>query len=510
MPPTLANSATILLGIDCGTESMRVLAVDSTGRLLGSARAPHPTAHPFPGAAEQQPSDWWSGLGNAIRMLADDGLPLDRVNAIGVTATSSTVVFATVDGEPLRPALLWMDVRATEEAARFEATSAPCLAVCPDGVSPEWGPPKAAWVADHEPDCFRRSRVICEGGDWLIHQMTGEWTINVPAAATAWFYDAPNQRWPVETYANSGCPGLESRLPGRVLGPGERAGVLLPEIAREFGLPAGIPVVEGGIDSVSAMLALGVIEQGTVALITGSSNVVLALSDEPIRARGVWGSYAGAALPRKELVVGLHGAGSAIAWLTRDILGDRDRMAELELRAASLPPGSDGLIALPDFQGNRTPYTEPRARGAYWGLSLGHGPAHLFRATLEGIAFATRQVLDAIDAAGVPVNQVRACGGATRSDFTMQMYADVLGRSIESSRTTDASALGAAISAAVGIGLFPGFEAAAPAMNGLGRTFAPDATTRHAYDAHYDLFRRTYPALMPLMREMADMKASQP
>lgn len=505
MQTETSSDSLILLGVDCGTESIRALAVDPTGNLIADARVPHRTTHLHTGWAEQAPADWWDGL---VRAIAELHLPqsvLTRVAAIGVAATSSTVVFATADGEPVRPAMLWMDVRATVEAKEIEHTGHPVLALCPDGVSPEWGPAKTAWVSKHEPDLFTATDVICEGGDWLIHQLTGKWSANVPAAATAWFFDAVNSRWPEDLYCTSGLTGLTGKCPSRVLRPGEIAGHLLPDIASHLGLNPGIPVVEGGIDSISAMLAMGVTGDGPAALITGSSNVILAQSSNSVRAKGVWGGYRDAATPGFVLVVGLHNAGTTLAWLTRTLLDGRVTLEQLESEAMEIAPGSHGLIALPDFQGNRTPFTEPRARGALWGLSFGHGPAHIYRAMLEGIGFATRHALDAITDGGVSVTELRACGGATRSQLTMQIYADILGRPVVTTHTADASALGAAISASIGIGLHPDFTEASVRMNRPGRVFTPDTAHRARYDALYDLFRRTYPALLPLMQEMAEI-----
>jgi sugar (pentulose or hexulose) kinase len=257
------------------------------------------------------------------------------------------------------------------------------------------------------------------------------------------------------------------------------------------------------------MLALGVTREGRAALITGSSNVLLALSEATVRARGIWGGYPDGAVAGYDLVVGLHSAGSVTRWLTRDVLGDTLDLDDLGAEAARISPGSNGLVLLPDFQGNRTPFTEPRARGAIWGLSLAHGPAHLYRAALEGIACASRQALDAMGAAGVRVDEVRACGGATRSDLVMQITADLLGRPITTNATADASALGAAMSAAIGIGLYPDFDASSRAMGGAGETYHPDPANGVAYDLLYDRFRRTYPALLPLMREQAGDSSDQ-
>jgi ribulose kinase len=414
------------------------------------------------------------------------------------------VVAAQADGAPVHPALLWMDIRAQAEAREFTLTKHRALDVCPDGVSPEWGPPKALWLQRNLPDAYAAADVLCEGGDWLIHRLTGAWTVNLPAAVTAWFYDAQAERWPADLYQAAGCRDLAKRLPRAVLAPGTVAGPLRAEIAAELGLPPGIPVVAGGIDSVSAMLGSGAGAPGVAALITGSSNVVLAQVSTPVRSPGIWGSYLNAGLPGYELVVGLHSAGSALAWMRRELLSGVHDFAELEREAEGILAGAEGLIFLPDMQGNRTPFTEPRARGVLWGLTLSHRAPHLYRAMLEGVAYATRLCIESMETSGVQIASIRACGGGSRSSGSMQIYADVLGRPLTTAATSDASALGAAIAAATGAGLYADLAAAMAGMTSTGPTFRPNVGVRARYDRSYALFKRTYEAMLPLMRDAAD------
>jgi sugar (pentulose or hexulose) kinase len=500
---------TVLLGVDCGTESVRVLAVDREGREVGACRIPHATVHGPGGRAEQAPDAWWDGLVTAIRALLADELRADDVAAIGVTGTSSTVVFADAAGQALRPALLWMDVRAVREAGVIQATGHPALAVAPSGVSAEWGPPKVLWVATHEPELYARTGVICEAPDWLRWRLTGTSSLSLPAATTAWYYDGARRAWPSDLYAQAGCADLTNKLPATVPAHGEVTGSLTPEAARALGLSPGIPVVCGGIDSVSAMLGLGATEPGLAALITGSSNVILTLTAQPFSAPGAWGGYPNAAVSGLHLAVALHTAGAALAWLTRDLLGrDGEGSEDLAEEASRLPPGADGLLFLPDFQGNRTPYNDARMRGALWGLAFHHRPAHLYRAALEGIAFSSRQALEGLLAGGAAIDELRACGGATRHRDSLQLYADVLGRPIRVSTQPDGSALGAAMAAAAGAGVTGSLREAVERMSRLSEVCLPRAATRDAYDGLYDLFRRTYPALMPLMHDRAALTSA--
>jgi len=244
------------------------------------------------------------------------------------------------------------------------------------------------------------------------------------------------------------------------------------------------------------MIGLGVVAPGQLALITGSSHLHLGLCAEPFHARGLFGSYPDAVYPGLQLIEGGQtSTGSTISWLRR-LLAEKD-LAVLNAQASALEPGSDGLLVLDHFQGNRTPHTDPLSRGAIVGLSLAHGGAHLFRAVIEGICFGTRAIFDTMTAAGLEIRDLRACGGATNSDLWLQLHADTAGLPVAVPGFADAPALGSAVLAATGVGRFRSIPEAVRAMTRVARTVEAREQIRRRYDEVYRRYIELYPTLLP-------------
>jgi len=278
---------------------------------------------------------------------------------------------------------------------------------------------------------------------------------------------------------------------------------LTPEAAVHLGLPAGTPVAQGGADAEIGMIGLGVVRPGKLALITGSSHLHLGLSDKPFHGRGIWGTYADALIPGLHVVEGGQvSTGSVVNWF-KAMLSDAWDYERLTAEALALPPGAEGLIVQDHFQGNRTPYTDPRSRGVVSGLTLKHGPAHIFRAIIEGIAFGTELILETMRGAGYAPEEVVICGGPSRHDIWLQIHADVSGVPLTTTRVPDAPALGSAILAAVGAGSYPDIAGAADAMVHPVRTVEPDAGRHETYRAFYEAYRDTYLALKDVLHRQA-------
>ena len=279
-------------------------------------------------------------------------------------------------------------------------------------------------------------------------------------------------------------------------------GNLSAAAAAELGLSTRTKLVQGGADALIGMIGLGVSKPGQLALITGSSHLQFGVTDAPLHAQGVWGSYADIVYPGRYIVEGGQtSTGSIINWFRR-LLGAVD-LDELNAKAALLPPGSEGLIAQDHFQGNRTPYTDANSRGALVGLTLSHEPHHIFRAIIEGICFGTRTILDGFKDGGYTSNEMTVGGGATASRLWMQIHADTAGIPVRIPESTDAPSMGSAILAAHGAGHFASIDEGIAAMVKPGILIEPDPSATAAYENVYQQYRALYPALKQI-RELAE------
>jgi len=489
----------VVIGLDGGTEGIRAGVFDLSGHPLAFAAQSYPTAFPRPSWAEQDPQSWWEAAGLAVReAVRKAGIDPRDVSAISADTTNCSVVALDRDGVPVRPALIWMDVRAAEEAALVLATGDPALILNSAGAGPvsaEWMIPKALWIARHERANFDRAATICEYQDYMNLRMTGRRAASITNAAIRWHYRARAGGYARSLVESLGIPELLEKWPADVLALAEVVGGLTPEAAAHFGLPVGLPVAQGGSDAEVAMIGLDVTAPGKLAFITGSSHLHLGLSAEPFHGRGIWGTYADAVIPGLHVVEGGQtSTGSVVNWL-RGIVGGDWSYDALNAEAAALPPGSDGLLVQDHFQGNRTPHTDAASRGAITGLTLAHGRAHLFRAAMEGVAFGTELIFETMREGGYRPDEIVICGGATRSDLWMQIHADVCGQPLTVTRVAEAPALGSAILAAKAAGHYASIQEAAGAMVAVARRITPDPAAHAQYRPIYERYKKAYHAL---------------
>jgi FGGY-family pentulose kinase len=504
-----------LMGIDFGTESVRVGLFDPEGTPAAFHAALVTTERPQPGWAEQDPAQWWSSVVTAVRgAMQAAGVAAERVAGISVDATSATVLAVDGNGEHLGPAIMWMDVRAAEEADRIRATGSPALKYNGFGpVSAEWGLPKALWLKDHQPETWLGARQVCECGDWATRRLTGEWSASINFASCKYYYDRDEGGFPQDLYAALDATELMRKYPPNLTDLGVQVGELRPEVAAELGLRPGTPVAQGGIDAYLGALGLGVVEPGQVALITGSSHVIIAQSAEPIHDPGLWGAYTDAMLRGIYTIeAGQASTGSVAAWFKSNLAGDAvaegerrgvDPYQVLTERAAEVPIGSEGLLVLDTFQGNRSPHTDPLTRGMIWGLSLHHGSGHVFRALMEGVAFGTEEILRVLRGRGFEVRSIVASGGPARSELWMRIHADVSGVPISLTRHSEGGpALGAAMCAAVGAGIHPELPVAAERMVRIERTIEPDHDRHEEYQFYMDKYLKSFERMQDPMHRM--------
>ncbi|WLS04820.1 FGGY-family carbohydrate kinase [Shinella oryzae] len=490
---------TYFLTADGGTESLRARVYDLSGVCLGSAAVAYETKFSAGARAEQDPEDWWQAFITAARQAIETArVDPSAVEAITLATTSCTVVALDREGRALRPAIIWMDVRASAEAEAVLATRDGAL-ISNGGargpVSAEWMIPKALWIARNEPEVFENAFTICEYQDFMTLRLTGERAASLNNVTLRWHYQTDRGGWPSTLVEALGLDALLEKWPQRIVPPGGVIANLSAKAAGELGLSTGVKVVQGGADALIGMIGLGVAHPGQLALITGSSHLQFGVTESAVHAPGIWGTYRDCVYPNRYIVEGGQtSTGSIIAWLGRLMNGTMD-FDEMNRKAAALEPGCDGLLVQDHFQGNRTPYTDPLSRGAIVGLTLAHEPHHIFRAIMEGIGFGTRAILDAMATAGYRGTEITVGGGAGASDLWLQIHADTAGLPVCVPASRDAPSVGSAVLAAHGAGHFATIDDGIAAMVRPGKRIEPRTREMALYADIYQQYLALYPAL---------------
>ncbi|HTE65616.1 MAG TPA: xylulokinase [Candidatus Binatia bacterium] len=491
-----------VLGLDVSTTATKAILIDESGVVRGSGVAEYDLSTPQPLWSEQEPRQWWDGAIAAIgAALASAGLTGREVAAVGLTGQMHGLVLLDTAGEVLRPAILWNDQRTSAEcdAIRQVVGRERLIEITGNDALTGFTAPKLVWVRDREPKVWGQVAHVLLPKDYVRLQLTGDFALDKADGAGTILFDLAARDWSPEILA-----ALEINpdwLPPTWEGP-EVTGVISPDAAAATGLRAGTPVVAGGGDQSANAVGVGAIQPGTMALSLGTSGVIFGATDRPLyERRGRVHAFCHAVPERWHLMSVMLSAAGSLRWF-RDAVAPGTDFAELVAAAADAPAASGGLYFLPYLSGERSPYPDPLARGAFVGLTLRHDRRHLARAVLEGVAFGLRDGLDLMLEAGMPLpTQIRASGGGTKSALWRQILADVLGAEIATVSTSEGAAYGAGLLAAVGAGWYSTVDAAADVL--VSATAAagpgPDAS---AYAEAHAVYRDLYPALAPLFPRM--------
>ncbi len=486
----------LLLGIDVSTTGAKALLINEGGDVVSSVTTPLTLSTPRPLWSEQDPHEWWQGTVASIQgALKAAGATGDDVAAIGLTGQMHGLVLLDEAGSVLRPAILWNDQRTGEQCdqIRERLGRERLIQITGNDALTGFTAPKILWVQQHEPEVYRRARHILLPKDYARFRLTGGYAMDKADGSGTILFDLRERAWSPEVLDRLGIP--PAWLPPTFEGP-EITGHVSAEAAAQTGLRAGTPVVGGGGDQAAQATGVGAVEPGIVALTLGTSGVVFATTPGPlIEPEGRLHAFCHAVPGRWHFMGVMLSAAGSLQWY-RDSLAPGVSFDDLTAPAAQVPPGSEGLLFLPYLTGERTPYPDPLARGAFVGLTVRHGQAHLTRAVLEGVAFGLKDSFTLIQNAGLgAIRQVRASGGGTRSPLWRQILADVLGAELVTVNTTEGAAFGAALCAGVAAGLFPTVEAACAATIRITGQTQPDPAASSAYADFYPRYRALYPAL---------------
>lgn len=493
----------LVIGIDCSTTASKAVVWDKTGRALATGRRGYGLNHVRSGWVEQNAPDWWEATAAALKdAVAEVGG--NRIAAIAITHQRETFACLNQQGEPIRPAITWMDIRATAEVDEFGTEDVHRITGKPPNPTPAWY--KLLWLRKHEPETIARTAHVVDVAGYLVQKLTGEWATSWACADPLGLVDLQRFDYDDGLLARA---GLTRNVVSKLLPPGAVAGGLKPAVATAIGLPAGLPVVVGAGDGQSAGLGCNVTRPGRAYLNLGTgtvSGVYAARYNHGMAYRTMGGPIPGTYI--FETFIG--GGTQNIVWFVEQLSGLENQHGKspeqiLQEAAATIPIGSAGLLCLPYWTGAMTPYWDGHARGAFVGLSGLHGKAHMYRAILEGIALEQRLLVEGVESAtGRPIKEILMLGGGSRSPLWCQIMADVLGRPVKLVREQESTALGAGIHAAAAAGIHADIRTAADAMTGVEKQFEPVVDAHQKYSGIFQAYCSIYPNLKSTFRLTAE------
>jgi xylulokinase len=491
-----------VLGLDVSTTATKAVLLDAEGTVHAASSPEYTFETPQPLWSEQDPRLWWDGTITAIRTaLAASGVEGGDVEAVGLAGQMHGLVALDPHDDVLRPAILWNDQRTEAECDEIRETIGRdrLIAVTGNDALAGFTAPKLMWVRRHEPDVWSRIAHILLPKDLVRLRLTGDHAVDRADGAGTLLFDLGARDWSAEVVDALGID--TAWLPTTYEGPAI-TGSISAEAADATGLRAGTPVVAGGGDQAAAAVGVGAVEPGVVSLSLGTSGVVFTATDEPlIDPEGRLHSFCHAVPDRWHVMGVMLSAAGSLQWF-RDALASGVAFPALLDEALGAPPGSDGVLFLPYLSGERTPYPDPHARGAFVGLAARHGRSHLTRSVLEGVAFGLKDSLELMRTVGVTgFDEIRATGGGSKSAVWRQILADVLEMPVVTTTSSEGAAQGAAMLAATGVGWFADVQDACRTLVTPGERVEPSPAD--VYRERYAQYRALYPALAPTFHSIS-------
>ena len=492
----------VLIGLDVGTGGARAVAVDESGEIVAEASSEYPLHSPHPGWTEQDPADWWEGTKEVLMKVATE--TGEQIAGIGLTGQMHGSVFLDSSDEVIRPALLWNDQRTDRQCETITSAVGEerLISIAGNPALTGFQAPKIVWLGEEEPDNFGRISHVLLPKDYVRLQLTGEYATDASDAAGTLLLDMRARDWSAEILDALEIP--QGWMPEVYEGP-ESTGVIRESVAEELVLPQGIPVAAGGGDNAAAAVGTGIVGPGLVNSSVGTSGVLFAhASDFNPDPSGRLHAFCHAVPGAYHLMGVTLSAGGSLSWWRESLGGDYGELVEA---ASGVQAGSEGLVFLPYLSGERTPYLDPKARGAFFGLTARHGVEHMTRAVMEGVIFSLRDSLQIMRGLGVPVEDVRATGGGARSVLWRQLQADIYSTPIRRTVADEGPAYGAALLAGVASGTYADVDEAVSVVKLREEITEPDSDRAKIYEEHYEVYRSLYPATSFAMSRLTDLAA---
>ena len=507
-----------LLGIDIGTSGTKAVLFDDTGNSLASSTYEYPMYQPENGWAEQEPEDWWKAVCSSVRdTITQSGVNAAEIKGIGLSGQMHGAVLLDAAGKVLRRSIIWCDQRSSSECEQITSLIGRerLVSITANPALTGFTAAKVMWVRNNEPHIYEKIKKILLPKDYIRYMLTGEYATEVSDASGMQYMNVPDRCWSSEV---TGKLGVESEWLAKLHESPEITGTVTRQAAALTALAEGTPVVGGAGDQAAGAVGNGIVHKGVISSTIGTSGVVFAHSDDvSIDPQGRVHTFCHA-VPGKWHIMGVtQGAGLSLKWFRDNFCIEEKRTAELmgidpyvlmDKEAEKAAPGSNGLIYLPYLMGERTPHLDPDARGVFFGLSARHGKQHMIRAILEGVVFSLRDCLEIIRSMEVAVNEVRASGGGGRSGIWRQMQADIFGTDIYTVSSGEGPALGVAILAGVGTGIYGSVREACDTAVRIKTRQAPDLELKRQYDKYYSLYGGLYGSLKDKFKELAGISSA--
>lgn len=447
-------------GIDLGTSSVKVVIMDVSGKIAGRGKADYEICIPKIGYAEQDPGDWWRSTKSAIQQaLKQSNVLPAEILGVGFSGQMHGMVAVDHSGNPVCPAIIHLDQRSAAEREEI-------MAAAEDLIKTELlNQPGAGmmicsllWMKKHRPDLYEKIDKVMLPVDYIRYCLTGIISSDFTDASSTLAFSVKNSCWCMELIRRL---GLKTDIWPNVTAPFEVIGTISPSAAAETGFTSMMKVVAGGGDSAMALIGNGIVREGTMACNVGTASQVAVVVKKPLFDQQMRCQTWIHPVPATWYIQGgtLNG-GNTVSWLKNKVLNSPIPFADLDRKAAEVPAGSEGLIFIPFLSGERTPFMNPLARGVYFGLGMKHDQRHIFRATMEGIAYNLCECTKVFREMGIVSQNLIFSGGGAKSFLWKQIIADVLQQPVYTTKTEEEACTGAAIMAAVGTGYYCTIEEA--------------------------------------------------
>lgn len=504
------------LGLDIGTSGTKSLIMDARAHVLATATVEHPIHAPKPGWSEQNPADWWASACKATQQViqaADiDG---KKVKGIGLSGQMHGLVLLDADGEVIRPSLIWNDQRTGKQAADIEAAVGGrknLIKLTGNMAQTSFTLTKLLWVRENEPKHYDRAATLLLPKDYVRFRLTGERVGEVSDMSGTLMLDPKKRTWSKKILSTF---DIDAGLLPPVLESHHVTGRVTQSVAAKLGLAEGTLVVGGGGDQPAGAIGNGVVTDGLTSAMMGTSGVVFShAKDFRTDPQSRVGTFC-ASVDGEYCMFGcVMSAGGSFQWLRNTIGAEEIRKAKrdkcdpyelLTAQAAQAPIGCEGLFFLPYLTGERTPHSDPDARGGWIGIHSRTSRNELIRSVMEGATFAMNDAVHVLKEIGQKITRIRLSGGGARSQFWRQLQADIYATPCEMINTEEGGAYGVALLAAVGSGEYPNIKQACKAAIQVTQTLKPDPKARKAYAKLHEQYDRLYPALAGEFKRIASL-----